>query len=488
MSGRLVELSRALTTCLVLAACAREAPLACAPGNAGLILPAGFCAQVLADSVGSARHIAIAPNGDILVALRDSTGGVLVLRDTNGDGVADVRGTFGPPLANGLAFFDGHVYVGTYTAVIRLPWTDRSLAMGEPKVIVADLPRQSGHAAKFIAIANDGSLFINVGAPSNSCQEQDRSEGSRGMDPCPLLERSGGIWRFDARRPGQRLEAGVRRATGLRNVVALTVGPDGSTLWGVQHGRDLLAANWRKQLPVFTDQKGAENPAEELFQIDARVDFGWPYCYYDNDLKRKVLAPEYGGDGETEGRCATAGRPLVAFPAHWAPESMVFYTDSQFLVEYQGGAFVAFHGSWNRAPLPEAGFNVSFVPFAAGHRGGHTSLCPEDLQPQPVLGRQVRRCHVAGQAGGPSEPAPQFVHRRGWAYGDVACRRGRPTRSGSPGRQAVPPPVNGPGPGTRSTGHRRHTARRQGQRCVQANHRGRPDVRAVIGTLHVEPR
>jgi glucose/arabinose dehydrogenase len=168
----------------------------------------------------------------------------------------------------------------------------------------------------------------------------------------------------------QQFADGMRRATGLRNVVALKVGPDGATLWGVQHGRDLLAGNWGKKYPVFTEQKSAENPAEELYRIDEGADHGWPYCYYDLDLKKKVMAPEYGGDGQKEGRCTAVQQPLVTFPGHWAPESIVFYTDSAFPAEYRGGAFVAFHGSWNRAPLPQAGFNVSFVPFANGQPTG----------------------------------------------------------------------------------------------------------------------
>lgn len=358
--------------CTLLTACSTtETVRTCPADNAGLTLPAGFCAQVVADSVGRARHLAVAPNGDLLVALADSNGGVLVLRDADGDGVAEQREKFGPRGGTGLAFFDNHIYFSTDTSVIRWPWAQGSLApTGAPETIVTELAVQRGHAAKPFAIASDGSLFVNIGAPSNSCQEKDREEGSKGQNPCPLLETSGGIWRFDARKPMQRFADGTRRATGLRNVVALTVGPDGSSLWGVQHGRDLLAGNWGKQHPIFTEQKSAENPGEELFRIDEGGDYGWPYCYYDLDLKKKVMSPEYGGDGHTEGRCATAPQPLVAFPGHWAPESIVFYNGTAFPAEYQGGAFVAFHGSWNRAPLPQAGFNVSFVPVTNGQPSG----------------------------------------------------------------------------------------------------------------------
>ena len=356
---------------LLVAACAKDATPTCAADNVGLALPAGFCAQIVADSVGVARHIAVAPNGDLFIALRDTTAAVVALRDADGDGVAEQRQKFGNRGGTGIAFFDNHLYASTDTSIVRWPWSDGSLVpTGTPETIVTELAVQRGHTAKPFTIASDGSLYVTIGAPSNSCQEKDREEGSKGQDPCPLLETSGGIWRFDARKPMQRFADGTRFATGLRNVVALTIGPDGSSLWAVQHGRDLLSGNWGKQHAVFTDQKSAENPAEELFLVEQGADYGWPYCFYDNDLKKKVLAPEYGGDGQTEGRCATVKQPLVAFPAHWAPESMVFYTGTQMPAEYQGGAFVAFHGSWNRAPLPQAGFNVSFVPFANNRPAG----------------------------------------------------------------------------------------------------------------------
>jgi glucose/arabinose dehydrogenase len=356
---------RSLPLVILAFACATDDAPTCAGDNAGLTLPAGFCAQIVADSVGAARHIAVAPNGDLYIALRDTTAAVIALRDGDGDGVAEQRQKFGTRGGTGIAFFDNHLYASTDTSIVRWAWSDGALVpSGTPETIVTGFAVQRAHAAKPFAIASDGSLYVTIGAPSNSCQVTDREEGSKGQDPCPLLENAGGIWRFDARKPMQKLADGTRYATGLRNVVALTIGPDGSSLWAVQHGRDLLAGNWGKQHTVFTDQKSAENPAEELFLIEQGADYGWPYCYFDNDLKKKVLAPEYGGDGATEGRCATVKQPLVAFPGHWAPESIVFYSGTQLPAEYQGGAFVAFHGSWNRAPLPQAGFNVSFVPFA----------------------------------------------------------------------------------------------------------------------------
>ena len=119
------------------------------------------------------------------------------------------------------------------------------------------------------------------------------------------------------------------------------------------------AQNWG-----FTDEANANNPAEELVQVSEGDDIGWPYCYYSNDAKRKVLAPEYGGDGKSVGRCATAKAPAIAFPGHWAPMALQFYPGTELGAAYAGGLFVTFHGSWNRAPLPQEGYRVVFAPFA----------------------------------------------------------------------------------------------------------------------------
>jgi glucose/arabinose dehydrogenase len=236
---------------------------------------------------------------------------------------------------------------------------------GAPDPVVSGLLNRRQHAAKSIAV-HEGTLYVNIGAPSNSCQERDRSPGSPGRDPCALLDTAGGIWRFDANRTGQAQTDGRRFSTGLRNMVAIGLDPAGA-LYGVQHGRDDLARLWPQ---LFNAEQNAEKPAEELYRLDDGADYGWPYCYYDPELRLKVLAPEYGGDGRTVGRCANVRQPDAFFPAHWGPNAILFYTGSGFPREYRGGAFVAFHGSWNRAPLPQQGYNVVFVPFANGRPAG----------------------------------------------------------------------------------------------------------------------
>jgi glucose/arabinose dehydrogenase len=218
---------------------------------------------------------------------------------------------------------------------------------------------------KAIALAPDGALYVEVGAPSNACQVENRAAGSPGQDPCPQLDAHAGIWRYAADVPGQRHAPARRFATGLRHALALAVDPATGALWAAVNGRDALGTLWG-----YDAAANAELPAEELVRVEPGADFGWPYCYHDGLRGRKVLAPEYGGDGARADRCAGKALPALAFPAHWAPMALAFYAAEAFPERYRGGLFVAFRGSWNRAPLPQEGYRVAFVPFAGGRPAG----------------------------------------------------------------------------------------------------------------------
>lgn len=340
--------------------------LPCDPDNGGLTLPAGFCAELVGDNLGSVRHIVAASNGDLFVALDGRReGGILALRDTNGDGRADIRKTFGPGRGSGIALRDGFLYFALTDRIIRYPWTAGQLEpLGPPETIVQGLPT-GGHGAKGIAVSGNHVLYSSIGSRSNSCQQADRQTRSPGMDPCTELETRAGIWRFDANRPNQTQADGHRVATGLRNPMAVTLQPGTEMLFAGMHGRDQLGENWG-----FSVEDNAELPAEEFLRVEEGGDFGWPYCYYDQTAKKLVLAPEYGGDGKEVGRCASKKGPELAFPGHWAPMAVAFYDGAQFPQSYRGGAFIAFHGSWNRAPLPQAGYRVVFAPFRSGRATG----------------------------------------------------------------------------------------------------------------------
>jgi glucose/arabinose dehydrogenase len=313
------------------------------------------------------RHIAVRPNGDVVVSVAsrpegEATGGLYVLRDTTGDGAMDIQSRFGERNGGtGLHIVGDQVWFGYDDAIVRYTLPVGALEpTGGPDTIVSGLPSDRSHRAKSIAMGPDGRLYVNIGSPTNSCQAPDRQPGVPGQDPCPDLESRAGIWVFDANRAGQTQADGERFATGIRNAVAIGFSGDGQ-LYAVQHGRDNLAQNWE-----YTQEASAEKPAEELFRVDQGDDFGWPYCYFDPALNRRVVAPEYGGDGQEQGRCAGTEDPVFAFPAHWAPNDLLFYTGDQFPARYRDGIFIAFHGSWNRAPLPQGGYNVVFLPFNAG--------------------------------------------------------------------------------------------------------------------------
>jgi glucose/arabinose dehydrogenase len=196
---------------------------------------------------------------------------------------------------------------------------------------------------------------------------RDRVAGSPGQRPCQELAGRAGIWRFSAEATNQRYSPKERYATGIRNAEGLAIHPGDGALFATQHGRDQLSDNWPK---LFTAKESAELPAEELLRVQRGGDYGWPYCYYDQHQARMVLAPEYGGDGKKVGECAQKLGPAAAYPGHWAPMALLFYTGSLFPEKYRNGGFIAFHGSWNRAPEPQAGYNVVFQPFAEGKPQG----------------------------------------------------------------------------------------------------------------------
>jgi mono/diheme cytochrome c family protein len=220
-------------------------------------------------------------------------------------------------------------------------------------------------------ISADGSMYVDVGTATNSCQPQNRQPKIPGAEPCIELETRGGIWRFDANKTGQTFSPAARYATGIRNGEGYAIDSAGR-IFVSQHGRDQLHSNWPD---LYQPDQEATLPAEEVMLLKSGGDYGWPRCYYDPFQKKLVLAPEYGGDGgKTVGVCADKLAPAAVFPAHWAPNAMVHYDQKQFPARYRNGLFIAFHGSWNRAPYPQRGYNVVFQPFAGDHASGNCEI------------------------------------------------------------------------------------------------------------------
>lgn len=362
----------------LLAGCAPlEEPVAAADDDIStteLQLPPGFDAMVVFEGTGESREIYVREDGDIFVSLAGLSDAphILGLRDKDGDYVIDTVEKFyhlTTPDSQRLPqvhieYFNEYLYAVENERLVRMHMPPGQLAPdGEVEVIVDRIPYQRSHRGRTLSIDDDGWVYVNIGAPSNVCQAKSRTKGSPGLDPCPQLEQHAGIWRWRGDVLHQSREDGELFAGGIRNAIAQTWDPVHDGLYVGQMGRDRLDSLWPQR---FNSQQNAELPSEEFFRAEQGQNYGWPYCYYDHLQNRKVLAPEYGGDGTTIGRCSEFALPQVAFPGHYSPSSIAFYHGTQFPLDYRGGAFVALKGSWNRAPLPQDGYIVAFVPFAEG--------------------------------------------------------------------------------------------------------------------------
>ena len=386
----------------------RRAVPACDPGNGGLTLPPGFCALVIADNIGSARNLVVAANGDVFVSLRvgpatkpgtpRSPGYIVGLRDTNGDGKIDTQEKFGTVGATGIALRNGYLYFATTRSIERFKMNPGELKPAGPaEVVVGSFPDQRGHSDKDFAFDDKGNVYVNVGLPSNACAEPDRAKGAKGLDPCPQLEEHGGIWKFSADKPGQTFSATNRYATGLRQGVALA--------W--YEGHLYVAMNSRDSLDtiypdLFTPDDNQNRPLEPLLQVDQGDVFGWPYCFFDAKNNKMILAPEYGGDGTSAGRCSQFKAPAATFPAHYAPVDLTSYSGSMLPAKYKSGLFVTMHGSWNRAPAPMTGYNVLFQPFVNGKASGKYEVFADGFKgKEPIMNPNDAAARPNGFAQGP---------------------------------------------------------------------------------------
>ena len=410
MDGRMRRVLAMLAVLSVPAVASAQTATKCAPDNLGIKLLPGFCLSLFADSIAQPRQFAVAANGDVFVAAqggRGGGGGIIALRDANGDGRAEVRDVFESSAnSSHVGLFEGYLYTeamapslprgqapggsGRTSAIVRYPMKAGELKpSGPPDTIVQGLPASGAHQSRNFAIGRDGALYVNIGSATNNCSNPDRIPRTPGTNPCVELETRAGIWKFDARKKNQTPSASSHFARGIRNAVGITINPADGKLYATQHGRDDLQG-WFAQLgmdSVAALKFGAENPAEELLQVNQGDDFGWPYCFYSLVERKLVQAPEYGGDGKKVGDCASKKEPIATFPGHWAPDALFFYTGSTFPARYKNGAFIAFHGSWNRAPEPQAGYNVVFQPLRDGAAVGRYEVFADNFAPNIAAGR-----------------------------------------------------------------------------------------------------
>ena len=328
-------------SCVLLTLACKSAPAVdrsgpCDSDNAGLQLKQGYCARVFADNVGQARHIVVAKNGDVWVAMLGRDGGILALRDRNGDGRADTSVVAFHQSGSGIAIHGDTLWFSTQAEVYRFRIDPRQFGrLYDRKTIVQDMPT-GGHSARSLTLGDSSDLFVTIGSEGNICDSQ---------DPCVELSTRAAIWRFHRNIEDQSTSSGERFASGIRNAVGLYYNTQLHQLFATQHGRDLLPDE--------------DLPSEEFVRVTKGADFGWPYCYHDWRMNKMVLSPEFGGDGTKQGRCTNATQPLVGFPGHWAPNGLIFWN---------GGALIAFHGSWNRRH--QDGYRVVYVPFKGADVAG----------------------------------------------------------------------------------------------------------------------
>jgi len=314
-------------------------------------VPAGFQVNIFAANFRTPRWLAVAPNGDIFVAEMGANQ-VDVLRDPQHNGGAVEREVFASGLRRpfGIAFHKEYVYIGNTNSVVRFRYDAKtSKRLGEAEKIM-DLPG-GGHDTRTLAFTKDGQhLLISVGSESN-------------IDPGePPIRAAVTICDPDGK--NARLYA-----TGLRNAVGLAIEPTTGDVW--------VSVNER-------DELGDDLPPDYFTSIKDGGFYGWPYSYIGGNVDSRVKP-------QRPDLVAKAIIPDVLLGAHVAPLQFAFYTGKQFPQNYRGGAFVAEHGSWNRAS--RSGYQVAFVAFQNGQPSADPVPFLTGLVPDPnssnVNGRPV---------------------------------------------------------------------------------------------------
>lgn len=285
------------------------------------LLPKGFNIALYTNQTPEARSLALGDDGTVYVGTREQ-GKVYAVRDTDGDGRGDQVAVIvsGLNLPNGVAFYQGALYVAEVQRIIRFDGIGAKLNHPpHPAVVYGDLPRDLHHGTRYLRVGPDGKLYLGIGVPCNICK--------------PSQDVYGTLVRLD--RDGSHFEIVAR---GIRNTVGFDWQPGTGDLYFTDNGRDWL---------------GDDLPPEELNRIDKPgLHFGFPYCHGGN-----LADPQFGKDKP----CGEFTPPAWRFPAHVAPLGMRFYTGAQFPAEYRNQLFVAQHGSWNRSTLQ--GYRVATVRF-----------------------------------------------------------------------------------------------------------------------------
>lgn len=342
--------------------------------QAKLQLPPGFSATIAAEGVDGARHIAVNKQGGLYVKLaRLKNGkGIIYLKDSNGDGKLDQQTAFGDYPGTGICIKDNYLYASSNDDVYRYKLDNNGEVINpdKPEKIIAGLVNKNRDNSKSIVADNSGNIYVNIGSYLNACLVDPKSK--QAPNPCPLLDSVGGIWQFKTNKLNQQYKDGVRYATGFKNVVGLDWNSAKDALFIMQHDRDQLHDLYPE---YYTAEQSGLVPAETMYEVHKGSDGGWPYVYYDQFQHKQILAPEYGGDGKKTA-VTNALDPIASFPAHLAPNGLLFYTGHKFPEKYRNGAFIAFHA---KSPELQKGYLVAFVPFKNGKPSGKWEIFADNF-------------------------------------------------------------------------------------------------------------
>jgi glucose/arabinose dehydrogenase len=299
---------------------------------AQLRAPAGFRVSVFARDLENPRGMVAAPNGDVYVAEREA-GRVRLLRDTNGDGRADVSRVVSEGMnegmegVHGLAIRGARLYMVTVNELYSAP-IEQDGGLGERTLHIDDIPDGGQHPNRTMAWGPDGYLYLSVGSQTNGVPEPDERTAT-------MLRVNPQTWEYEI------------YAEGLRNTIGFGWHPVSGNLYGLDHNTDHRGDNW---------------PPEEVNHIREGLHYGWPWCGGDREVDWHVAQnPE--GDIPRQQFCAGTEPPVLTYVAHAAPMQMVYYTGDQFPAEFRNDAFVTMRGSWNRNP--PIGYEVVRIRFNA---------------------------------------------------------------------------------------------------------------------------
>jgi len=339
---------------------------------AALVLPSGFTAVTVADSLGAVRHIAVNKNGDIyvkLAVLKDGKG-ILFLNDTNGDGRMDKTTGFGNYPGTGIRIKDNTLYASSNSGVYKYQLNDKGEVgdTGRAEMLVQGLIDKGRDNAKAFAVDDNNNLYVAVGSYDETCTDS----AGHGVLNCPLLDSVGGIWQFSTGKQNQGYADAVHYARGLKNVVGIDWNEATKSLFATQHGRGGLHDKFPK---LYTPDQDKALPAETMYELHKGDDAGWPYVYYDPSLHKKIVSPEYGGDAKKSVDDKYVD-PAAVFPAHLGPNDLLFYTGNMFPERYKNGAFIVFHSQ--NQPLKK-GYLVAFVPFKDGKPAGEWEVFADNF-------------------------------------------------------------------------------------------------------------